>query len=591
MATARHAATLVLALCALPACSGSVSPDEQPATNGSVSPDSPDAAVAAQSDETTGNSTEIVAPEPTASSTAPEVSPTSEPVEPTPTVTTRKPGEVTRFARLTHDQYDNTVRELLGVDSRPSSTFAPDALNGFAFSSSTDFIVDARLAPQYRGAAETLAEQVTVDADVYAKVVPCTDESEQCRDEFISDFGRKAFRRPLTSTQTAAFTALFDQGSDLVASGDAFSDGVRVVVEAILQSPQFLYRTELSTQTAEDDVIALDDYDVASRLSYFIFNSMPDQTLFDAAAASDLHTIAAVSEQVTRMLEDPRALDQFVSFHEQAWSFNRYNNIAPDPNKFPDAPSDLNERLLTASQYFLSDVIAEGGGVQDFLTAPFAYADPAIAPLFGTQVDDGFQRIDLDPNERLGLLAQPGFLASHAYAQKTDPIHRGLFVVRELLCRGIGEPPAGASMAQLPEGSAPKTTREEVELLTAPDSCSPCHVLFNPMGFAFEGFDALGQVRTDEDGEPINTAGTITVDGAELEIDGAIDLIQAIAPSDEVKRCYAKKWFSFAHGRNVTNADMPVVDGLVADLSVQEIVAAIVSDPSYLTRPNAEVQQ
>ncbi len=192
-------------------------------------------------------------------------------------------------------------------------------------------------------------------------------------------------------------------------------------MEAILQSPQFLYRTELSTQAAEDDVIALDDYDVASRLSYFIFNSMPDRTLFDAAAASDLHTIAAVSEQVTRMLEDPRALDQFVSFHEQAWSFNRYNNIAPDPNKFPDVPADLNERLLTASQYFLSDVIAEGGGVQDFLTAPFAYADQAIAPLFGTQVEDGFQRIELDPNERLGLLAQPGFLASHAYAQKRTP--------------------------------------------------------------------------------------------------------------------------------------------------------------------------
>lgn len=595
MATARHAATLVLALCALPACSGSVSPADQVTPSGST--DDPNRPNPSSVDGGVQPSTSGVSPASTGvapgASVAPGVSPaSSDPVAPTPTVTARKPGEVTRFARLTHAQYDNTVRELLGIDNKPSSGFAPDALNGFAFSSSTDFIVDARLAPQYRNSAEALAEQVILEAEVYAQVVPCTDESEECRNQFIADFGRKAFRRPLTAEQTTAFTQLFSQGADLVASGNAFSDGVQLVVETVLQSPQFLYRTELSTTESDAATIALDDYDVASRLSYFIYNSMPDSELFEAAASGQLHTVAAVATQVTRMLQDSRALQQLVAFHEQAWSFARYNNIAPDPVSFPGIPADLSTRLLTASEYFVRDVIEEGGGVEDMLIAPFAYADEGVAPLYGLELEGGFERIELEPTERIGLLAQPGFLASHAYAQKTDPIHRGLFVVRELLCRGIGEPPAGATEAELPPGSpVPKTTREEVELLTSPDSCAPCHKLFNPMGFAFEGFDALGQLRTDEDGEPVNTAGAITVDGATLEIDGALDLIHAIAASDEVKRCYARKWFSFAHGRNVVNADMPVVDGLVSDLSVREVVTAIVSDPSYLIRPKAETAQ
>jgi hypothetical protein len=589
MATARHAATLILALGAFPACSGDVSPDDKARSNDPTnSSDQADGGI------TGGIGSNSTPPVTTSSGSASSnVAPTSgEGVTPAPTTTTRKPGEVTRFARLTHAQYDNTVRELMGVTTGPSSAFAPDALNGFSFSSSTDFIVDARLAPQYRSAAETLAEQVVLDDEVYAHVVPCAEESEACRDEFIAEFGRRAFRRPLTAAQTTAFTELFDQGGDLIASGNAFGDGVQLVVEAMLQAPSFLYRTEMSTTQDDQGRVALDDYDVASRLSYFLYNSMPDAELFAAAADGQLHTVDAISTQVARMLEQPRALTQIVSFHEQAWLFNRYNNIAPDPKAFPDVPSDLSQRLLAASRAFVSDVVEEGGGVKEMLTAPYAYADDAMAPLYDVSVDGSLQRIELDPEQRLGLLGQAGFLAANAYAQKTDPIHRGLFVVRELLCRGIGSPPAGASMAELPEGSPqPKTTREEVTLLTSPDGCAPCHKLFNEVGFAFEGFDAVGQMRTAENGEPVNTAGTVLIDGAQLQISGALDLIQALAASDEAKLCYAKKWFTFAHGRNVVAADMPAIQPLAVDMSARDIAAAIVSDPSYLTRPAVEAAQ
>jgi hypothetical protein len=584
MAFARHVATLTLALCVPPACSGNVSSDDPTSSGGEADPNG--------SSGMDDQGSLPVAPDPTSGTgTGAQGDPTGE-VAPVPTISTRKPGEVTRFARLTHEQYDNTIQTLLGIEATPSAAFAPDALNGFAFSSSTDFIVDGRLAPQYRTSAEALAEQVILDATAYAHVVPCVDESDVCRDQFIANFGLRAFRRPLTEAQTTAFTNLFTQGEGLVASGNAFSDGVRVVVEAILQSPQFLYRAELSTEASSANTIALDDYDVASRLSYFIYNSMPDEALFEAAANGGLRSVDSVSEQVARMLEDPRATEQLVAFHEQAWSFNRYKNITPDLTVFPDAPADLSQRALDASRAYLRDVIQGEGGFEQLMTAPFAYADDQLAPLYGAEVEGNLQRIELDPAQRLGLLGQVGFLASHAYAQKTDPIHRGLFVVRELLCRAVPEPPPGAAQAQLPEGSpTPKTTREEVELLTSPDSCAPCHRVFNPMGFAFEGFDAVGQTRLEEDGEPINTIATVELDAAQLEVNGAVDLIHAIAASDEAKLCYAKKWVSFAHGRELTSADAPLIETLTSDLSARAIAAAIVGHTDYLTRPQAEIAQ
>jgi hypothetical protein len=498
---------------------------------------------------------------------------------------------VTRVARLTHSQYQNTVNDLFGIDDNSASAFAPDALDGVAFDTRIDFRVDARLGPQYRTAAETLAALAVGDDAIFARIVTCDTAAASCKQAFVSGFGQRAFRRPLTSAEVERFSTLFDQGPDLVASGNAFKDGVALVVEAMLQSPQFLYRTEQSATAGSNGLIALDDWELASRLSYFLWNTMPSDALFQSASGGTLRTAAQVGTQAMGMVGDERATTVAVSFHDQAWNV-RFSHIAPDRNEFPNAPSDLAARATSAAQAFFGAVVESDGGLTEMLTAPYAFADSALAPLYGASVSgNGMTRIDFDSNERQGFLMQVGHLASNAYALKTDPIHRGLFVVRNLLCHHIDDPPAGASQTEPPEtDTPPKTTREEIELLTGQAACRGCHLDINPPGFAFEAFDAVGQIREDEDGEPLVTSGSMQLDGQTLAFDDAADVVNALATSTEARNCYSAKWLEFAYGRSLISEDEAAQASIaLAGSSVREVMRAITATPQFMTRAPNEV--
>jgi hypothetical protein len=497
----------------------------------------------------------------------------------------------TRVARLTHAQYQSTVAELFGITDRPSDAFAPDAANGFAFTTSVDYRVDGRLGGQYRSTAEDLAARVAADQAIFSRVVPCTTTDAACQTAFITSFGERAFRRPLGADETMRFSALFAQGATLVGSGDAFKDGVRLVVEAMLQSPQFLYRTELSDDVGAGGLIALDDWEIASRLSYLAWDSMPDAELFTAAREGKLHTPEQVSAAAARLLAEPRALAKLVSFHEQAWRFSEYARIGPDRSEYPNAPQNLAELVYPATTRFVQDVVESGGGLSELLTAPYAYADSALAPLYGKSVSGALSRIDLDPTVRKGILMQVGHLASHAYAVKTDPIHRGLFVVRDILCRTIDDPPPGASMTPLPPTTEPiETTREEISLLTGQGDCVGCHSEINPPGFAFENFDAAGQVRTMEGGVNVDTTGELELDGTVLAFQNALTLVDALAASSEAKSCYVAKWLEFSYGRKSVASDQAVRTALAAEsLGARAIVSRITTTPAFLQRAPNEV--
>lgn len=493
----------------------------------------------------------------------------------------------TRVARLTHDQYDNTVADLLGITGSYSERFAPDAGNGFVFSTNVGFEVDARLGPQYRAAAEELAASVVANESAFAHVVPCDPAEASCAETFLVNFGGRAFRRPLTADEQSRFRALFEQGASLVASGDDFRDGVQIVVEAALQSPQFLYRTDVSDEVDDEGRVVLDDWEIASRLSYFLWDSMPDEALFAQASRGELHTPEQIEIAVTRMLEDDRVLPKLVAFHEQAWQFDKIARVSPDPTLFPDAPSVTSIR--DAARLFVEDVLLDGGGLTELLTAPFAYADEELASVYGVEVTGGMQRIELDSSQRKGFLTQAGFLASNAYARKTDPIHRGLLVMRDILCVGIPDPPPGASTAELPATEAPpRTTREEVSLLTGQPTCVGCHSLINDPGFAFEGFDAIGQARTEENGVPVDTRGSIRMDGEIHEFDAAPEMIDLLAQSADARACYATKLIEFALGRRFDEADIPTRDRLAeAPRSTADLVVELALSDVFLTRtPN-----
>jgi hypothetical protein len=496
----------------------------------------------------------------------------------------------TRFARLSHAQYQHAVQDLFGIRESLGLTFAPDALDGFGFSTSNAFRVDPRLGPQYRAMAEALAERAVRDPALLARIAPCQ-AAPGCRDEFLQRFGERAFRRPLTARDLDTFRALFDSGAALFEGGDAFTDGVRLTVETMLQAPEFLYRTE-ARPVVGGGRVPLDDFEVASRLSFFLYDSMPDEELFEAARAGRLHTPDQVEAAARRMLTEPRVLEKLVAFHDQAWEFGRFARISPDAATYPDLPKGLVWRVRQATALFVRDILQSGGGLEELLTAPYAYVDAGLAPLYGLErlaapepAPGQFTRVHFDPDERKGLLMQVGYLASNAYSVRTDPIHRGLFVIRHLLCRDIPDPPPGATSTPPPETDRPiVTTRDEVELVTSQSFCPTCHSEINAPGYAFEGFDAIGQRRKMENGAPVDTAATMVLDGRLVSFDGPAQLVDEIARSQEAHRCYSRRWLEFAYGRPLAESDLSTLDAIAQNsLPISEIIVAIVRSPEFLS--------
>jgi hypothetical protein len=501
-----------------------------------------------------------------------------------------------RLVRLNHQQYRHTVRDLFGAPGSPELAFAPDALGGFLFETDNALLVDGRLGPQYRSAAEALAERAVSDAAVYARIAPCRAPTTECRDAFLSSFGELAFRRPLSQRDLDTFRGLFTSGAARFASGDEFRDGVRLTVEAMLQAPDFLYRSVAGTPRA-DGRLQLDDFDVAARLSYFLYDSMPDAELLAAAHAGRLHTPDDVEAAATRMLRQPRVLPQLVSFHEQVWAFGRFAGISPDAEKYPELPGGFVWRVRRAARLFLRDVLMSGGGLEELLTAPYVYADESLAPLYGAALPTGapagidgtgrFARLELEPGEREGFLMQIGYLASNAYSASTDPIHRGLFVIRNLLCRAVPDPPPGATLTPLPATHPPiVTTRDEVSVLTGQSFCPTCHAQINAPGFAFEGFDAIGQKRATDNGAAVDTSGSMVLDGRLLLFNGPTALIEGIARSREAHGCYSRRWLEFALGRPLAQSDLPTLAAIAGESRpLADLLVAIVRSPEFLTLP------
>jgi hypothetical protein len=497
----------------------------------------------------------------------------------------------TRLARLSHNQYQHTVQDLLGVHDSLGLTFAPDASNGFGFDTSTAYRVDPRLGPQYRAMAESLAARVAGDAGIVARLVPCATNTPVCRDRFLVSFGERAFRRPLSRDDLESFRAVFEAGAARYRGDDAFRDGVRASLEVMLQAPEFLYRTEASRTVDSMGRVWLDDFEVASRLSYFLFDSMPDEPLFAAARAGQLRTPDQVEAAARRMLAEPRVLDKLVAFHEQAWELERFARNSPDAAAYPDAPKGIVQRVRRATRLFLRDVLRSGGGLEELLTAPYAYADEGLLPLYGPSAPPSaapggrFARVEFDPRQRQGLLMQVGYLAANAYSISTDPIHRGLFVIRNLLCREVPDPPPGATTTPPPETDQPiVTTRDEVNLVTGQSFCPSCHIEINAPGYAFEGFDAVGRRRQTENGVPVDTSGTMVLDGQPMSFSGPTELVEGLARSQEAHRCYTRRWLEFAYGRPLAESDLPTLESIAADSRpIADILVAIVRSPQFLS--------
>jgi hypothetical protein len=486
--------------------------------------------------------------------------------------------------RLSRVEYDNTVRDLLGDTSHPARQFEPDTLaEGFTNNADTQN-VGTSLAQQYLGAAEALSVNATKNL-VGLMGCDAVATGEPCVRSFVARFGQRAWRRPLATAEVDTLVAVYTKGR---LDFDA-PTSVQMVLQTILMSPSFLYRVEHGVPKAGASVVSLTSWEIASRLSYFLTGSMPDDALFSAAAADTLRTPEQVAAQARRLLiaTNGAVTDRVAQFFTE-W-LHLVNLAALQKNKtaFPTFTSTLGPAMLLETQAFVTRTIFAGpGDLGTLLTAPYTYVPPEVAPLYGTAVPAADGKLMLDPKQRAGLLTQPAVLATFAKADSTDPVHRGKFVFEDLLCGSVPPPPPNVNIT--PPVITPGTTaRQRFAEHSSVATCAACHQFMDPIGLAFENYDALGRWRDTEGGKAIDVSGNLRGTDVDGPFVGAVALAQKLAASPQVQACAVKKLFRFGFGRFETEADKPTLAALTAGFQTSrqklvELLVAATQVPAFL---------
>jgi hypothetical protein len=514
-----------------------------------------------------------------------------------------QPAPQTRVARLTHPQYERTVQDLFGFDAPVALAdgLRADSLSGEATFDNRggELEVDEALWSGYQRASAELAQRAVEDPAVLERIAPPVDGGEEARAEaFVRDFGLRVHRRPLTEDEVTEYLTLFRGAAGAYGALDDFRSGVRLTLEAMLQSPFFLYRVEQSTEE-DSGTIPLDDYEVAARLSYALWSSMPDEELFAAAAAGMLSDPEQVEAQARRMLEDPRAHDVVVDFHRQLFKVYRFSGISPDPEAYPDVSDRLAELAAQEHDLFVTEIVFNrDGSYRDLLTSPDTFVNAELARIYGVDGDFGeeMELVSLDPEQRRGIFTQVGFLASNATRRSSDPIHRGVFLAERVACIHIEAPPDDTPAPDVPEG---RTTREIIEQHTEqPGSvCAGCHAqIINPFGYPFETYDAIGAWREMENGVPVDSSASPPIDGAPTPVGHATEMVEALADATWTHECYVRHWVEYTLGRASAPEDQALVSELAAasrdeSLSVKEILVSIVTSRAFLHRSIREASE
>ncbi|HTV23822.1 MAG TPA: DUF1592 domain-containing protein [Polyangiaceae bacterium] len=498
-----------------------------------------------------------------------------------------------RFRRLTLDEYDRSVRDLLGFDPGPLSSNFPEELPTLGgYFARGDLRVTDRLIVELQNAAGRLAERAVTQPEVYASLAPCAAEGAACRDRFLTAFGLRAYRRPLTEAELARYQALFDAAGAVVGSGDAFRDGVQLSLEAMLDSPHFLYHVERGSGERDDEGERISGYEAASRLSYMLWGSMPDATLLAAAESGELSTGQGIAAHARRLVDDPKVAIRVSDYHSRWLQLGALADGGKDAASFPEYSSELVSSMRAETDRFIREAtLAEGGSLEALLTAPYTFVDARLAALYGIEGEfgDELTRVELAPDvPRAGLLTQAAFLTGHSSTDdRTSPILRGVFVLRRLLCQDIPDPPPNAQSTEPPPSATPiVTTRDFFTWKTSMAECQGCHTQINPVGFAFEDFDAIGRHRSEEGGAAIDAKGVLNLAGTALAFEGGKELAAQIASRPEAQACYAQNWLRYLWGRADTRADLRTLATITqklggADYGVRELLLDVSASAAF----------
>jgi hypothetical protein len=496
---------------------------------------------------------------------------------------------------LTREQYNNTVRDLLGDASRPADTFPPVAtVEGFENNAELHR-ANPLLVSQYLAAAERVAAGAVERG--LSRFLPCTFEAgdAKCGREFIGRFGDAAFRRPLGAEERGAFERLFDK----VQASNGFRVAIRLVVEAALQSPQFLYRVDaFETATTESGAVRIGGWEMASRLSYFLWNSMPDESLFQAARRGELAGEQQIEAQARRMLNDEKARGVVVDFHRQWLGFERFSGLVRDAADESGREKRLPAAWQASLEAFVDHVFwTEGGSLSALFSSPTVFVDGDLAALYGSSPpsDGQLHPVQSDPRERAGLLTQPGLLALLSHPNQSSPIRRGVFIRERILCDPLPPPPPDVDTTP-PDLDPTLTTRQRFALHTTSSDCAVCHQKIDGIGFGLENYDQNGRFRLAEQGIPIDVTGRIVAardPALSGDFNGPMELARRIADSPQTRDCVATQWFRYAMGRIENNADACSLTQVQTAFarsngSFKELLVALTQTDAFLYRPPGE---
>ena len=460
--------------------------------------------------------------------------------------------------RLTRLEYENTLRDLLGVQ--------PNVLGALQLGSDAE----SGRAGFVKGGAITGGDDVrnlmaastaVIDAikPKLGALLPCSPlptaaaEQEACARKFITDFGKRAYRRPLAQREIELAQALYtSQRSPEV--GASFEDAMAALIAGFIQAPQFLYHWELgpNAPVRDGNLVRYNSYEIASRLSYLFWASMPDDKLFVAAEARALQTPEQIASEARRLLADERAKHGLADFHLQWLEIGPLTQTAKDEGQKNWSPAVaqamLNETRDFAASVYLGDKAA--GTLESLLTSRATIAEAGLAKIYGVNMTGtNAQPINLNPAQRSGILTQLAFLAAHADTGDSHPVKRGDAVLRRLLCMDL-EVPDNIEVPPVAEPNDTQTTRERFDVHGKATCAATCHQFLDPIGFAFEAYDAIGTYRTTDRNKPVDTTGSLTLpSGTPLAFKDATELVGQLAKLPETQDCMSTQWMRYMLGR------------------------------------------
>jgi hypothetical protein len=462
--------------------------------------------------------------------------------------------------RLTHREFANSVRDLVGDTAAVTQGFPPEE-EALGFTNNADAQqVSQVLVEKYLVSSEGIARRATRVMSGLLRCDPVTTGEEACARQFIETFGRRTFRRPLSADDAAELFAVYATGR---ARGD-FREGIEDVIQVTLQAPEFLYRIEEGVEVEGNaEIRQISDYEMASRLSYLMWGTLPDEELLNAAQAGKLSRPEEIEAQARRMLDDPRSRDTVRDFHAQWLRLGLIDEVAKDTASFPDWNPDIRSHLRAEADAFIEDVVwAQRGDLSMLFTSSFTFVDDDLARYYDLPLPESTQltRVTLPPGTAAGFLTQGGLMAVLAKPNQTSPTHRGKFIREAIMCQVIPPPPDNV-ITDVPDPDPNVSARQRFAQHTKDSSCAGCHMLMDPIGFSFEKYDGIGRFRANENGRSIDDTGEVV--GSDIgAYQGIPALAQKLANNPEVQRCVTRAWFRYGLGRSETEAEACTIDQL-----------------------------